>query len=346
MFIPLQLKSAVKKFLESSSLSFLRQYYSGLGTCLLYHRVEKGNKKTNYRHPFSGLVVSEESFEEQVQYFSENFNCLDLPTAIDLLQKGDLPQKTLILTFDDGYKDNKDVALPILERYGVPATIYIPCGLIDGSTDLWWYEQEFILHRISSLDLWWRGIRLKYTLLSQAQKHRALSDLNLLFKSLTPQKQAQFMKTLRDQCPAKYSYDNQMLSWEEIVTLDKHPLITIGAHTISHPVLARLSNHELLRELKDSKTVLEEKLGHAVEHFAYPFGSLNEAGKRESKAVMECGYKSAVTTRIGHIHGAHKNRLSLIPRILIDYNDTPQSLEWKLTGITAMLSQRARRVAP
>jgi len=315
--------------------------------CLVYHRVLAPDQHFPTNHPQSGLVVSQVEFDRQMEYLSRNYSCLDLGTAVRLLRAGRLPEKAAVVTFDDGYKDNLTVALPILEKYDVPATIYVCTGIVEGTTPLWWYDHERLLEERSELEFSWRERSFRWPLSTFQERGVALAALNELFKTLHPDEQNELLATIRGTPKREIStystIDSPALTWDEVRILDKHPLITIGAHTKSHPVLSTLSYPDLVDELREGRRYLEEQLGHQVFHFAYPFGSVQEAGAREYLAARKEGYHSAVTTTPAHLLDKHAECVHALPRIAINYDDTIDSFCWKLSGIEMKL--RGKRVA-
>jgi peptidoglycan/xylan/chitin deacetylase (PgdA/CDA1 family) len=108
--------------------------------------------------------------------------------------------------------------------------------------------------------------------------------------------------------------DQQALSWEQARALAHHPLCTVGAHTVTHSRLSRLSDSEVRTELEDSRAELERRLGIAVDHLAYPFGGIDACGRREIEAAKAAGFRTAVTTRTGNLFAEHRRHLHCLPR--------------------------------
>jgi peptidoglycan/xylan/chitin deacetylase (PgdA/CDA1 family) len=346
------IKRGLRSLLEHPSFNLVRRIYSGLGSSLLYHRVTSDAAGSlaqptiglnNGFHPNEGLSVSAQNFAEQMAFLSENYNCLDLATAIKLLREGQLPRQSVVVTFDDGYRDNLTVALPILERHGIPATVFITTGLIDRRTSLWWYELESILRRVKSLSFPWRNKEYSYDLGTTELKRAAASQIFMLLRGLDPERQNELFSLMRRHADEPFSYDQELLTWEEVERLDRHPLITIGAHTRTHPVLSQLQPPQLEDELLGAKKTLEDRLNHPIEHLAYPFGSSREVGPREMEATKRAAYKCAFTTRFGHLTTGHRNDLYNLPRIAIGCDDTLAHFEWKLSGVDSMLLHLGRR---
>ena len=120
------------------------------------------------------------------------------------------------------------------------------------------------------------------------------------------------------------------LNWDEIKILDQHPLVKIGAHTHSHLNLGRLTEEDAFIEMSNSKTLLERELGHPIEHFAYPFGTANEADTREFELAYRCGFRTAVTTRPETIRSPNMNA---IPRLGVPPYLGLQGFKVKLSGL-------------
>ncbi len=135
------------------------------------------------------------------------------------------------------------------------------------------------------------------------------------------------------------------MDWREIETLARHPLATIGAHTLSHPRLARLDAAEMRTELGAARTILEERLGSPVPHLAYPVGDSGSAGPREFQAATAFGYASAVTTRPGLVYPEHARHPTALPRVSVNglWQDL-RHLEVLLSGAAFALWNRGRRL--
>jgi len=135
-----------------------------------------------------------------------------------------------------------------------------------------------------------------------------------------------------------------VLRRQQLAKLAADPLITIGAHTHHHPVLSRLPGVALRHEIGRSRELLEAWLKHPIEHLAYPFGGNAQACKREFSAARELGFKSAVTTRLGHFHKFHGKHLLALPRVAIGNRDCMARFEWKLSGLYSLFRRPASRI--
>jgi peptidoglycan/xylan/chitin deacetylase (PgdA/CDA1 family) len=319
--------------------------YEGLGTIVLYHRIIQPNEHVEWLSPYSGLIVSTQEFEKQIAYFSQNFECVTLDEFLDRLGNQSRGNKRLLaVTFDDGFKDNLEFGLPCLEKYDVPATVYIATGLVDQTMELWWEEIQFLLNRLTSIDIYWGPKAGRFPLTTVKEKENVCTCLSNIAKDLPPTALKVLFESLRKQSHESFSYSSTALSWDQVRELDRHPLITIGAHTIGHHSLRRISEAALAYEITESKRLIEEQLGHEIFHFSFPYGSQDHVTKREVEAVRSAGFRSAVTTLFGHIFREHEQNFHALPRIGIDYTDTLPYLRWKLTGSAASFRNRGQKV--
>ncbi|MGM0582457.1 MAG: polysaccharide deacetylase family protein [Bacteroidota bacterium] len=225
--------------------------------------------------------------------------------------KGD--KKRFFLTFDDGYKNNLTEALPVLERYGYKAAIFITTGFIEG--ELYPYEDELAAVFENTELLRLPNQKEQVNVDNTTLKRECYRRLRLPLKTASLSKREAYMQTL-----AKINNYNrrdfqaiQFLSWDEVAELDRHPLITIGAHTHTHPVLTHRFPWDTYQEMKKSKDIIEEKLDHQVKYFSYPYGRNNFLVRFLAKL---CGYKYAFTTENRLADMTEDNHLEL-PRVEI-----------------------------
>ena len=323
--------------------------WGGLATCLMYHRIcadkaEHDDVIEGFA-PNSELSVTVGAFDEQMAFVSKHFNCVSLPEAIQQLAAGMLPARSLVVTFDDGYLDNLSLALPILRKHSVPATVYIATGMIDQADLPWWYELEDLLAKGDRFSLDWNKQHLHFSTTDAERKMKAFHTLNPMLKLMDPVEQARFMGLLRDGSIKRRQPKHQLMNRDQLLELAADPLITIGAHTHNHLALRSLCPIRLRQEMIRSKELLEEWLSRPIEHLAYPFGGEAHASDREFSAAAEVGFSSAVTTRLGHFQAFHKNHLLALPRIGIGYQDCMGRFEWKLSGLYSMVRRPISRLA-
>jgi peptidoglycan/xylan/chitin deacetylase (PgdA/CDA1 family) len=327
----------------------LSRWYGGISTSLLYHRITAGKADRSIRRcagfrPNLCLAVAEDRFDEQMAELAANHHCLSLPDAVQALRHERLERGSVTVTFDDGYRDNLRVALPIIERYGVPATVCITTGLIDRSALLWWDELEHLIDRAGRIRFAWQGVNLCFGLDDAAARRAAFARIARMFRAAPRTDQQDLMVRLRAAADVhSFSYEQDILDWDEVRQLDRHPLITIAAHTVNHPALRNVDAATASQEMRQSRARLEQMLGHRVPYFAYPFGGADEAGRREFELCAAEGFEFALTTRPGHWQRGHRDHTHALPRMMIEYFDTLDDFRFKLSGLEAFLRQKGRR---
>jgi len=325
----------------------LPQKFTGRASVIMYHSLtaERLPNDQNERFaPNKTIYIDQETFEDQIKFISKKFRCLDLKEALFELEQGSLPRSSAVITFDDGYLDNLTLALPILEKYKVPAALFVATGLADGSAGLWWQELESAIDKAKVIDIRFNDKRFTFETQTFSGKFRAYNRLAQYLKTLASPEAASFMSLIWEQVGDKSDTTSKILSWDDIRLMDENPLITIGSHSVSHRSLSSLSAEELRSELVHSKVRLEKELGHPVYYFCYPYGTASEVGPREFEAVKQAGYRAAFTTRFGHLQPEHRGHLFSLPRIDLSSQDEGVALDYKLFGVEAIVRSRFRRV--
>lgn len=282
-------------FLDAYSL-LRRKLTKSQVAILMYHRVSP--QKDNW----SLQALSPQSFERQIQYLSKNYEILPIHALTQCLQQGKpLPEKAVTITLDDGYRDNYVHAYPILKKYDVPATIFLTTGHINTGELFWFDKVRYIIHNtsLSALESTELG---RYTLQSTEDRIRSASAICQVLKKLPDKKKNLLIEKLYSEyCE---SIPNNLgreliLSWEEIREMKNN--ITFGAHTVTHPILTRLSLEQAKYEIMQSKKDIEENIGQKVTSFCYPNGSLGDFNREIVKLIKESGFTSAVTAIPGLI---------------------------------------------
>jgi len=262
---------------------------------LIFHRVLPG------RDPLFPGEIDAAGFDQVCARLARWFQVLPLDEAVERLQRGQLPARAAVITFDDGYADNHDVALPILQRHGLCATFYIATGFLDGGR--MWNDSVIAAVRhsplaqldLSSLGL--DGIR-SLPLGDVAQRRAAIEALIKALKYL-PQPQRLERVAQVAQCAGATLPDDLMMRSDQVRALHSAGM-QIGAHTVSHPILAGLDDAAAEREIDTSRQQLQALLGAPVRHFAYPNGVPGRDFTTGTAAlVRRLGFDSAVTTGWG-----------------------------------------------
>ena len=272
---------------------------------LMYHRV---NHK---RRPFFEIVVKPEHFEKQIIFLKKYFQIVDLCELKEIKTADDIKKDIIVLTFDDGYRDNYTYAFPILKKYNVPATIFLATDFISTDKLLWYDELAWILDMGSNTpdtslllkndipkDIAYDvNAYFSYT----AGNGSCLGRLASRLKILSPADRKFILEKLADICalttwPGKG--DRAMLSWDEVKEMSANG-ISFGSHTKSHPVLSSLSVDDAQREIVDSKKIIEDQLQKSVNAFAFPFGRKEDYSNVTTQFLEDEGFEYAFSTNMG-----------------------------------------------
>ncbi len=257
-------------------------------------------------------------------------------------------RKMIAITLDDGYRDNLLNAVPIFHKHNAPYTIFIAPGLIDGRSDLWWEDLSAIIAGRDQIVLALSKGHQEFDVSTLEKKYQVFNELlHWLTTEVDEEEQRKIVRELAwiYKVDTKAHCKKQLMTWHEIHELAKDPLCTIGAHTIHHYAVARLSAKDAEWEMRESANILEAELGSLPKHFAYPYGYPGAAGYRDFEIARKLGFKTAVTTRHGVVHKKYANYLHALPRISL--NGHFQSLHYVdtlLSGLPALLQNRGRWV--
>jgi peptidoglycan/xylan/chitin deacetylase (PgdA/CDA1 family) len=259
---------------------------------LMYHRV-------NRTPDCLGLTVPPELFSLQLRYLKEHFRIVSLKDAVLMISEGSVNTRCCAVTFDDGYRDNYEIAAPLLAEHGVPATIFVTYDAIETGQFGWGaFDRTILNFPEAKLDLsdWGLGA---YPLGSQTDREQAVIALHRLLKQQTDSLKRQVVDHVVSKYRDESSTERTMMNWDEVRHLAQDDLFTIGAHTITHPILSRVSHDHAVHEITDCKRLLEAKIGRSVDFFAYPNGGKEDINDDIISIVKQSKYDAACTTISG-----------------------------------------------
>lgn len=276
---------------------------------LMYHQVG---------HPVDDpwrLAVHPARLEQQMDALRRYRTVLGLSEFVRMHQAGTLPRHAAAVTFDDGYANNLHAARPILERFGIPATVFVMTGFIDDPREPWSDElaslvtgqttlPERIVLTIKQDTLTWQGNG--WPAERRTSVHGDIHD-RLLHAPAADKRRA--VEALRGQIPDPPAPDagRRILTSSELQELARGDLMEIGAHTVSHPWLPDLDEAAQRNEIRGSKLALEDALGRPVRSFCYPYGAFDRVS---SAIVAELGFDQACTTVRGLVERRdHRHKL-------------------------------------
>lgn len=259
---------------------------------LIFHRVLRGPDPLRPGEPDT------RAFEAQMHWVSRWFNVLPLGDAVQGLSTGDLPERPLAITFDDGYADNCTLALPILRRLGLHATFFIASGFLNGGR--MWNDtiiEAIRAHQAPALDLNQLALG-KHITATVEDKQRCIGDLLGALKYRGPEERTGLANGIA-RIVGRSPPEDLMMTSQQVAELHRNGM-TIGAHTVSHPILLGVPTIQARSEIVTNKNDLERIIGSPITLFAYPNGIPNrDYGLEHVKMVKELGFDGAVSTAWG-----------------------------------------------
>lgn len=323
-----------------------RLYYGGRGSILMFHRVVDGPDGAERLHN-DALEVSASYLEQMVRFLAKDYAFIPLD-GVPAYLRGNDRRRFICLTFDDGYRETFTLAYPVLKKQGAPFTVYVATCFPEQRAVLWHYALEDLLVAREHVEVEVDGVRRAWRLQSHDDKLAAFDDLSNCFYRADPRRRDQLCEALFSANGIDVAaYGSRMaMSWDQVAALARDPLVSIGAHALSHVPLASLPDAEAEREMADSKRIIEERAGCAVRHFSYPFGSRGAAGPREFALARKTGYVTATTTRRGNIFPEHLGHLFALPRI--DTGRTRRDLTFlrsQVSGLRLFMTGHLGRMA-
>jgi peptidoglycan/xylan/chitin deacetylase (PgdA/CDA1 family) len=239
------------------------------------------------------------------------------------LLEQDFSRRFACFTFDDGYRDNRDFALPVMREFDAPLTVYVASNFAEGNGRLWWVALEMVVAKADLIETEIGGVAVRLDTSTAVAKQAAFDLLHDRLRGLPGEQDVR--REISALCACHGVIEDAIsrdlcLSWDELKPFADDPLVTIGAHTISHCNLAKQSETIAGYEMASSRARIEAALQHPVVHLAYPYGDRNSAGAREFALARGIGFKSAVTTRPGMIFAENSAHLTALPRVSLNGN--------------------------
>ncbi len=277
---------------------FIRSKAKPAAVILMYHRISDTSIEPNW------LAVSPTNFTDHVQYLKQTFNTMRLTDLVESIKDGSLPDRSVAITFDDGYSDNLTHALPVLESFTVPATIFVTTNHVDSDRELWWDEMKhFLLEPLyvpPRLSLQVTDCAYSWPTVTPEDRLVAHCALENLMRPLPADVNDAILDHLATWAgsPRKLRPAYRTVTTPQLTKLAEHPLIEVGAHTITHPILPVLSLEAQFNEIVGSRYMLEKMIHQPVHSFAYPNGDFTEQTR---KLVDAAGFRSACTTINGRV---------------------------------------------
>ena len=272
-------------------------------TILTYHRVLPVEEASSY--PFQGMVVPRDVFEAQVAYLAKSYTVLNFKQAIEGLRERKLPKNAVVVTFDDGYRDNYEIAFPILKKYQIPAIFFVVTGAVDQSVRIWWDEVAEAMKYLSLRSSLSREEMAKFpewvnnqvTKLSNGFSYQYVAnELVHALNNVALEERQGIRNSLLELVNGNMSsIQEMMLTWDQIKVMH-HSGMSFGAHSHTHAFLDELNEADAQWEIQECVDSLERMLHTPVRFFAYPRGRYTD---RIRPLLNQAGIQAAVTTDEG-----------------------------------------------
>jgi len=304
----------------------LRPIFSGVGAIFMLHHV-RPRRDVEFQ-PNRHLEVAPEFLRAMLAHLrSHGVDIITMDEVHRRLIERNFSRRFACFTLDDGYRDNRDFALPVMRDFDAPFAVYVASDFAQGSGRLWWIALEMVIAKTSSIEVAMGGDAVRLDTSTPAAKQAAFDRLHGWLRALPGEHDIH--REIGALC-ARHGVDeiaicrDLCMSWDELKPFAEDPLITIGAHTITHCNLARQTEQIAGHEMAISRARIEETLQRPVVHLAYPYGDKIAAGAREFALARAAGFKTAVTTRPGMIFPESADHLTALARVSLNgnYQDT------------------------
>lgn len=300
----------------------LRPLLAGVGSIFMLHHVRPA--RDDMFQPNRHLEITPNFLREVLAHVrSLGVDIVSMDEAHRRMHERDFSRRFACFTFDDGYRDNRDHALPVMREYKAPFTVYVASDFAEGTGRLWWVALERVIAKARTIEIIRDGAAVRLEAGDTAAKQRAFAQVHDWLRTFRDDTEVQ--RAVSDLC-ARHGVDDAAIarelcmSWNELKPFAGDPLVTIGAHTISHCNLARESDINAACEMRISRERIENKLQKSARHFAYPYGDRTAAAAREFSMAREFGFSTAVTTRPGMLFAENAEHPTALPRISLNGN--------------------------
>jgi len=303
------MRNRAKKILERVIRPAVNYLVPG-GITLGYHRI------SNATWDPLNLAISKDNFRSHLDILSDKYDAVSLGTLVEMKQRGRSLKGRVSITFDDGYEDFIQYAVPELLRRDIPATIFITTGYAGES--FWWDEVSYLIGRgnkgADNMEIDFQangGKRIYKNLKCKSSAASAVCEICDQMLDVEPSVRADVIAQIRGQAAVRHTeaFIPRAMTQQQLEELSEIPLVEIAAHSVTHPMLSRLDEADQMREIRDSKLMLET-LGKDVKGFSYPNGSYSP---RTRDIVEKCGFDYACTSRQAAVR--RKSDCHQMPRI-------------------------------
>ncbi|QWG18956.1 polysaccharide deacetylase family protein [Bradyrhizobium sediminis] len=300
----------------------MRPIFAGVGAIFMLHHVRPA--RDGDFQPNHHLEVTPDFLRTMLMHLqSHDVDVITMDEVHRRLIERNFSRRFACFTLDDGYRDNRDFALPVMREFDAPLAVYVASDFAEGAGRLWWVALERVIAKAASIEARIGDVATRLDTSTPAAKQAAFDRMHDWLRSLPGE--IDVAREITALC-AHHGVDESAIcrelcmSWDELKPFADEPLVTIGAHTITHCNLARQTEETAGREMAVSRARIEDALQRPVLHLAYPYGDRIAAGPREFALARAAGFKTAVTTRPGMIFPESADHLTALQRVSLNGN--------------------------
>jgi peptidoglycan/xylan/chitin deacetylase (PgdA/CDA1 family) len=300
----------------------LQPIFAGVGTIFTLHHVRP--RRGVHFQPNHHLEITPDFLRATLAHLrSRGIDIITIDEMHQRLLMHNFSRRFACFTFDDGYRDNRDFALPVMREFDAPLAMYVTSDFAQGIGRLWWVALEMVIAKADRIEADIGGVAVGLDTTTVVAKQAAFDRLHGWLRGLTGEQDLRreiSLLCLRHGVIEDTISHDLCLPWNELKPFADDPLVTIGAHGVSHCNLARQSEAIASHEMAIGRARIEAALQCPVVHLAYPYGDRHAAAGREFALARANGFKTAVTTRPGMIFAENAAHLTALPRVSLNGN--------------------------
>ena len=315
------IRAGLEALYFSGAHVLLRPIFSGVGAIFMLHHVRP--QRDGAFQPNRHLEITPDFLRAMLAHLrARGIDIVTMDEVHQRLIERNFKRRFACFTLDDGYRDNRDHALPVMREYDAPFTVYVASDFAAGSGRLWWIALEMAIAKADAIEVTMGGVATRLDTATAQAKQAAYDRMHDWLRTLSDH---DLQREITSLC-ARHGIDqaaickNLCMSWDELKAFSADPLVTVGAHSITHCNLARQSETITRDELTLSRARIEDALQRPAIHLAYPYGDKPAAGPREFALAHAAGYKTAVTTRPGMMFPESAGHMTALPRVSLNGN--------------------------
>ena len=315
------IRAGLEALYFSGAHVLLRPIFSGVGAIFMLHHVRP--RRDDAFQPNHHLEITPDFLRAMLGHLrARGIDIVTMDEVHQRLIERNFERRFACFTLDDGYRDNRDHALAVMREFDAPFTVYVASDFAAGHGRLWWIALEMAVAKADAIEVNMGGAA---TRLDAATAHAKQVAFDRLHDWLRTLQEHDLQREITALC-ARHGIDqaaicrDRCMSWDELKAFAADPLVTVGAHSITHCNLARQSETIARDELTLGRARIEDALQLPAIHLAYPYGDKPAAGPREFALARAAGYKTAVTTRPGMVFPESAGHMTALPRVSLNGN--------------------------